>query len=104
MSETAVITEADGRRRGADPREMSGEQLEVAGIIGRPVLAAIRAKCLDCCCGQTSEVAACTVIGCALWPFRMNTNPFRAAREMSEEQRQAAGERLAKARAARAPT
>jgi hypothetical protein len=37
----------------------------------------IRAKCLDCCCGQVIEVTRCTATGCALWPFRMAKNPFR---------------------------
>ena len=97
-----IITDPDGRKRGADPREMTGEQLEAAGIMGQPVLAAIRAKCIDCCCGQISEVAACTSVTCALWPYRFNHNPFRSPREMSDEQRHAAGERLAKAREARA--
>ena len=32
---------------------------------------AIRAKCLDCCCGQSAEVRECTARECPLWPFRM---------------------------------
>ena len=95
-----ILTEADGRKRGADVRDMTGEQLEALGVMRQPVLAAIRAKCIDCCCGQTGEVAACTVTSCALWPYRFNHNPFRSAREMSDEQRQAAADRLARARAA----
>jgi hypothetical protein len=102
MMSALVVADADGRKRGADVREMTGEQLEALGVRREPVLAAIRAKCLDCCCGQTSEVAACTVTSCALWPYRFNHNPFRSAREMTEEQRQAGADRLAKARAARA--
>ena len=31
---------------------------------------AIRAKCLDCCCGSSNEVELCTCTGCALYPFR----------------------------------
>ena len=37
---------------------------------------AIRAKCLDCCCGSPSEVARCHIVKCPLWPFRFGTNPF----------------------------
>ncbi len=96
-----IHIDADGRKRGADPRELTSEQLEHAGMIGRPVLDAIRAKCLDCCCKQRTEVLACATVTCALWPHRMGTNPFRAPREMSDEQRQAAAERLSRARAAR---
>ena len=58
---------------------------------------AIRAKCLDCCCDQQEEVKLCPATTCPLYPFRLGKNPFRK-REMSEEQRKAAAERLAKAR------
>ena len=59
---------------------------------------AIRAKCLDCCCWQTKEVELCTNEKCALYPFRFGKNPYRSKREMSEEQRVAAAERLRAAR------
>ena len=36
---------------------------------------AIRAKCLDCCCGHANEVRACTVETCALHPYRMGHRP-----------------------------
>jgi hypothetical protein len=62
---------------------------------------AIREKCLDCCCGQANEVKLCTVERCALWPFRFGKNPYRQKREMSDEQRQAAVERLRRAREAK---
>jgi hypothetical protein len=32
---------------------------------------AIRAKCLDCCCGQAVEVRLCTIKKCPLFPYRM---------------------------------
>ncbi len=32
---------------------------------------AIRAKCLDCCCGQHGEVRRCTAMNCPLWRFRL---------------------------------
>jgi len=32
---------------------------------------AIRHKCLDCSCWQNNEVRLCTVLTCALYPFRM---------------------------------
>lgn len=99
-----IIIDADGTKRGADPRQLNAADLEQAGILPRPVLDAIRAKCLDCCCDQRAEVAACVVTTCALWSHRMATNPFRAAREMSDEQRAAAGARLLAARSARTGT
>lgn len=36
---------------------------------------AIRAKCLQCSAGQTSEIKECTVKTCALWHFRMGHAP-----------------------------
>ena len=63
---------------------------------------AIRMKCTDCSGGNRREVEHCSLKSCALYPFRFGKNPFRAVREMSEEQKQAAAERLAKARATRA--
>lgn len=46
---------------------------------------AIREKCLDCSCQQPVEVKECTVKTCALHPFRMGKNPYRAKRVMSPE-------------------
>ena len=46
---------------------------------------AIREKCLDCTCQQPVEVKECTVRACALYPFRMGKNPYRAKRVMSPE-------------------
>ena len=59
---------------------------------------AIRAKCLECSNDQSEEVRLCPCKDCALYPFRLGKNPFRAKREMSEEQRAAAAERLRNAR------
>ena len=36
---------------------------------------AIRAKCLDCCCGHPSEVRECMAKNCALYPYRMGKRP-----------------------------
>lgn len=65
---------------------------------------AIRAKCLDCCCDQREEVKLCPATTCPLYPFRLGKNPNRRRRELTEEQRQAAKERLAKARQNRKAT
>ena len=35
----------------------------------------IRAKCLDCCAGQTKEVRLCPSTDCALYPYRMGHRP-----------------------------
>lgn len=59
----------------------------------KPILKAIREKCLDCCMGQHSEVRSCHIADCALWPYRMGKNPFHV-RRMTNEQKQAATKRL----------
>lgn len=38
---------------------------------------AIRAKCLNCCCGIQSEVRLCPCHDCPLYPYRMGHNPAR---------------------------
>jgi len=55
---------------------------------------AIRAKCLDCN-STAHEVKLCPCTDCALWPFRLGKNP-NIKRVMSEEQKQASRERMAK--------
>lgn len=41
----------------------------------RTPIKAIRAKCLDCCCGQFQEVRLCTVETCPLHEYRMGHRP-----------------------------
>jgi len=62
-------------------------------------LRAVREKCLDCTCQQPIEVRECTVKTCALYPFRMGVNPYRAKRVMTPEARAKATASLAMARA-----
>lgn len=38
---------------------------------------AIRAKCLDCCCGEPKRVRECSISSCTLWPYRMGKRPRR---------------------------
>lgn len=38
-------------------------------------LKAIRAKCIECCCGNMAEVKRCPIKDCALYEFRMGHNP-----------------------------
>ena len=61
---------------------------------------AIKAKCLDCCCGDRAMVKECPSKDCPLWAFRLGKNPNRS-RNMTDEQRDAARKRLANARVAR---
>ena len=71
----------DGELIGREPRDVGRKAL---AALGGPqgTTKAIRAKCLDCCCGSAPEVRKCTAVRCALWPFRMGRNPFHSrARE-----------------------
>lgn len=40
-------------------------------------LKAIRAKCLDCCCGSSYEVSQCVCSDCALYEYRFGHDPKR---------------------------
>ncbi len=91
--------EADaGQRVGRDPRKVPLEILHSYHRAKNP-LVAIRERCLDCCCGQPSEVRKCVSVTCPSWPYRLGTNPFRQKRVLSEEQKADMGKRLRAARA-----
>lgn len=47
-------------------------------------LKAIRAKCLDCMCGQVHEVRKCPCKDCSLWPYRMGHRPAKESYGESE--------------------
>ncbi len=86
----------EGTPLAPDPRKMTAAQVEALGFRKKPVLRVIREKCIDCCCGNEAEVRRCGSKSCALWPYRMASNPFRV--EMPEELRAAAAARLAENR------
>jgi hypothetical protein len=92
---------SEGVAVGRDPRKCTKDEMIAWGHVPAPVLSVIREKCLDCCEGTPSEVRRCVAITCALWPYRMNHNPMRDKREMSEEEREAVGKRFAMAREAK---
>lgn len=87
----------EGELVGRDPRQVPSEILSLYYGERNP-LKAIRLRCLDCCCGQPTEVRKCTAVMCPSWPFRMGVNSFREKRKLSEEQRQAMAKRLQEAR------
>ena len=39
---------------------------------------AIREKCLDCTAGSRKEIRLCTVVQCALYPYRFGKRPTQA--------------------------
>ena len=53
-------------------------------MITNPVKA-IRAKCLDCCCGNSNQVKLCPCEDCPLHPFRFGKNPNIKKRELTPE-------------------
>jgi hypothetical protein len=87
--------DVDGAHRiGRDPRKIAAHEFDGAGLTGRPILSVIREKCLDCSAGQTDEVRKCVAVTCALWPYRMGSNPFRSV-TLSDEERERRRARLA---------
>lgn len=61
---------------------------------------AIREKCFDCVNSNRNEVKLCPSEDCPLYPFRFGKNPY-SKRVMTDEQRQAAADRLRTAREAK---
>jgi hypothetical protein len=47
---------------------------------GKTPLEAIRAMCLECCCGSRREVELCPASGCPLWPYRFGVRPGTAVK------------------------
>jgi hypothetical protein len=96
-AQQALLEQRDGSDVGRDPRKVSREELIAAGHRAISPLKALRLRCLDCCADQPSEVRLCTAVGCANWPFRLGTNPWR--KEPTDAQRERARSLLHKRRA-----
>ena len=97
----AGMIEGEPAEIGRDPRKMTEAELAAAGHHKRRLLDAVRENCIGCCAGNAAEVRRCRMVACPMWPYRMGTNPF-STKELSDEAREAAGARLAAARAKRA--
>jgi hypothetical protein len=98
MAKTTVVQEIDARTMPVD--ELARAQVNRFGIRRSSRGDAIRSFCLACV-GTALEVRLCENAACPLWGFRFGSDPWRDAREMTDEQKQAGAERLAKARLAR---
>ena len=70
------------------------EQIGYSGETHTNPVKAIRAKCVDCCCGSINEVRDCAICDCSLFPFRFGKNPYRDSRKMTPEEVEAARRRL----------
>lgn len=64
---------------GARPSDLTAEQFAELGHDQTNPVKAIRRKCVDCMGGSIEAIRDCMSTNCALWPFRMGRNPFRAA-------------------------
>ncbi len=94
MKQHMEMDPTEGVPVGRDPRTMSPAELIELGHQPTPLLKAIRVNCIGCCMGNVAEVRRCAILSCSLWPYRMGTNPHRATRQMTDEQRRALTERL----------
>ena len=61
-------------------------------------LRAIRAKCIDCSTGSMKEVRECVMLDCPLYPYRLGKSPNRKPRILTDEEREALRQRMAKMR------
>lgn len=61
-------------------------------------LRAIRTKCLECSAGSPKEVRECVMLDCSLYAYRMGKSPNRKPRIMTEEEREALRQRMARIR------
>ncbi len=87
LLEISASKNDNGELVGRVPAEVPLEFLSLNFRAQNPVKA-LRARCLDCCCGDASEVRKCVATECPSWPFRMGTNPFRKKPVLSEAERQ----------------
>ena len=83
-----------GHAVGRDPSRMIAAEFKALGHEPKSPLAALRARCVDCCSGSAHEVRLCVAVTCAAWPFRLGRNPYRAP--SSEAQREASRRNAAK--------
>ena len=61
-------------------------------------LRAIRAKCIDCSDGSMKEVRECVMLDCPLYPYRLGKSPNRKPRILTDDEREALRQRMAKMR------
>lgn len=61
-------------------------------------LRAIRAKCLDCSAGSAKEVRECVMLDCPLYPYRLGKSLNRKPRILTDEEREALRQRMARMR------
>lgn len=63
-------------------RKSDAELAELRSVRRRQPLAAIRARCVDCCAGVAAEVELCEVRECANWAYRFGIDPWAPSAEL----------------------
>lgn len=43
---------------------------KIDALSGGSLRAAVNLMCIDCCCGETTEIRDCTAVGCPLYSLR----------------------------------
>lgn len=87
LLENSPFKNDNGELVGRVPAKVPLELLSLNFRVQNP-LKALRARCLDCCCNDASEVRKCVATNCPSWPFRMGKDPFRKKPVLSEVERQ----------------
>ena len=75
LLEISPFSDDGGHLIGKRPSSVPLGKLKALFPVQSPIKA-IRAKCLECCGNQPSEVRKCTATDCPLWPFRFGKNVF----------------------------
>jgi len=86
LMEKSPFSVDEGEEIGRDPRSLSADDLQSAGIERQTLMKAVRRHCIDCCVYQSSEVRKCVAVACDLWPFRMGANPWRKGEKVNRGQ------------------
>ena len=76
--------------------DTTAEYFTKLGHTAKPALKAIKENCIQCC--GDDHPTRCTATSCPLYPFRLGKSPWKTKRVMTDVQREAARERLAKCR------
>lgn len=77
------MTEAQNLRLQQIPDSYKNNYIKA--ISGKSKAAAIKARCLDCCCWQKIQIPICGVQDCPLYPYRPYQNSAFAARMLNTD-------------------
>ena len=82
---SSLLEEKEGELVGRHPDTISLEEYQKEECaIHLSAMKALRARCLDCCAGNSAEVRKCVATDCPSWPFRMGKYP-KARKELRND-------------------